>query len=138
MKTRFKNSKHKSKLSEDLPEIKSNKKVFFNDIVDDTINIKDTNRTNSVGHSKDFHKTRKRNHTKVSKKSKKNDEDEMFNEDSQNGRKIKFGKIEVIDIECWKKINLKLTAEENSEEILKLSKGKKGRNKNVNCDCIII
>ena len=37
-----------------------------------------------------------------------------------------------------KKLNLKLTAEENIDELIKLSEGKKERIKNVSCSCIII
>ena len=83
---------------------------------------------------------RKRKHTKVSHKSKENKfKNEIIDDDQDgNGRKVKFGKIDVIDVESWKKLNLKLTAEENIDELIKLSEGKKERIKNVSCSCIII
>ena len=81
---------------------------------------------------------RKRKHTKVSHKSKENKlKNEIIDDQDEKGRKVKFGKIDVIDVESWKKLNLKLTAEENLDELIKLSEGKKERIKNVNCSCII-
>ena len=81
---------------------------------------------------------RKRNHTKVSRKSQENQLDNFIQEDkNQKGKKVKFSKIDVIDVESWKQLNLKMTAEENLEELLKITEGKKERIKNVNC-CIII
>ena len=90
-----------------------------------------------MGSSKDFVQTRKRNHTKV-KRNKHRKEKEVYSEDLENGRKIKFGTIDIIDVECWKQLNLKMTAEENLDELLKISEGKKERIKNVSCKCIII
>ena len=54
------------------------------------------------------------------------------------GKQVRFAKIDVIDVESWKKLNLKLTAEENLDELIKISEGKKERIKNVSCTCIII
>ena len=133
MDVKNKKSKHKSKLSDDLSEVKPEKKVGFTGI-DESYN--NNSRTESVSSLRDIHTARKRNNTKVSKKSKK--KEEKFDEESQKGRKVKFGKIDVIDVESWKKLNLKMTAEENLDELLKLSNGKKGRIKNVSCTCIII
>ena len=65
-------------------------------------------------------------------------EKELFTEDMEKGRKIKFGSIDIIDVECWKQLNLKMTAEENLDELLKISEGKKERTKNVSCNCTII
>lgn len=135
MNNKSKKSKHKSKLSDDLSDIKPEKKVLFNDDIDDNIGKKNS-RTDSVGFSRDVHTTRKRKHTKVSRKTKKIYE--ILDEESQKGRKVKFGKIDIIDVECWKKLNYLMTAEENLDELLKLSDEKKGRIKNVNCTCIII
>lgn len=54
-------------------------------------------------------------------------------------RKVKFGNIDIIDVESWKAINLKLTSEENIEELFKISDGKENRRiKNIGCACIII
>ena len=78
------------------------------------------------------------------------------------GKKVKINsKVEIIDVESWKKYNLEQTADENFEEFLKMeyeneNKGNdnknnpntnnnnnkvkriKGRNGNVSCTCIII
>ena len=128
-----KTKKNKSKLrsSDDLTEIKLDKKVGFkdNNIIDDTKITKDLK----------IPTTRKRHHTKVSRKSKNNNSNlEILDPQIEKGRKVKFGKIKIIDVESWKEINLKLTAEENFDELMKLSQGKKGKIKNVNCTCIII
>ena len=83
---------------------------------------------------------KKRKHTKISHKSKeniaKNDIIDNLDEDGK-GKKVKFDKINVIDVESWKKLNLKLTVEENLDELIKLSEGKKERIKNISCRCII-
>ncbi len=55
------------------------------------------------------------------------------------GKKVNFSnKITIIKVECWKKYNLKLTAEENFEELMNLSSGRKEKEKNISCTCIII
>ena len=80
----------------------------------------------------------KRKHTKVNKK-KKEKEETKVEEEIDNKRKVKFGKIDIIDVESWKKLNLKLTAEENMEELYKISEGTQNkRMKNIGCTCIII
>ncbi len=61
----------------------------------------------------------------------------MEDEQDCKGKKVRFNKIEVINVESWKKINLKLTSEENIDELIKISEGKKGRIKNVSCTCAI-
>ena len=75
-------------------------------------------------------------------------------------KKVKINdKVDIIDVECWKKYNLEQTADENFEEFLKMEyenenkeengnkndknnkkniKRVKGRNGNVSCTCIII
>ena len=79
-----------------------------------------------------------RKHTKVTKKKKVKKEEKKIEEEN-NTRKVKFGNIDIIDVECWKKINLKLTAEENFEELFKISDVQaKKRMKNIGCTCIII
>ena len=81
-----------------------------------------------------------------------------------NSRKVKINsKVEIIDVESWKKYNLEQTADENFEEFLKMeyeneqkekeneNKGNtsnkniqnnikriKGRQGNVSCTCVII
>ena len=133
MNNKSKKSKHKTKLSDDLPEVKQDKKVSLKDS-----DINDNAKTEND----DFEKkelNRKRKHTKVTKKSKENNSNSQI-EDEQNekGKKVKFSKIEVIDVESWKKLNLKLTADENMDELMKLSEGKKEKIKNVSCACIVL
>ena len=132
MNGKNKKSKHRSHGSDDLSNIKAGKKVAFG-IPEE----KEDERTISLGSSRDFIPTRKRNHTKV-KRNKHHKEKELYTEDLENGRKIKFGTIDIIDVECWKQLNLKMTAEENLDELLKISEGKKERTKNVSCNCTII
>ena len=80
-----------------------------------------------------------------------------------NSKKVKINdKVDIIDVESWKKYNLEQTADENFEELLKMEyenekkeetgdkndknnannkkniKRVKGRNGNVSCTCIII
>ena len=133
MSSKNKKSNHKKK-NEDLSDKKEEKKVGFKDS-----DINDNSKTESDNSLKKSD-MRKRKHTKVSHKSKENKfKNEIIDDDQDgNGRKVKFGKIDVIDVESWKKLNLKLTAEENIDELIKLSEGKKERIKNVSCSCIII
>ena len=109
-------------------EKKKNKKKK-DDVFDDE---KDSTECNDVPE-------RRRRHTKVSKNPKNNLVNNLIlkNESEDKNRKVKFGKIDIIDVVSWKKINLKLTAEENFDELLKLQKHSKKRIKNVTC-CIII
>ena len=129
MSSKNKKSNHKKK-NEDLSDKKEEKKVGFKDS-----DINDNSKTESDNSQKKSD-LRKRKHTKVSHKSKENKPKNEIIDDP--GRKVKFGKIDVIDVESWKKLNLKLTAEENLDELIKLSEGKKERIKNVSCSCIII
>ena len=81
----------------------------------------------------------KRNYTKYVKSNKKKKEELKNEEMEDKTKKVKFGNVQIIDVECWKEINLKLTAEENMEEIIKLTEGKGDkRTKNIGCTCIII
>ena len=74
---------------------------------------------------------------------------------NKNSKKVKFSdKVEIIDVECWKKYNLEQTADENIEDYLeelerneeqetkksKNSKNKRTKSKtdNVFCTCILI
>ena len=74
---------------------------------------------------------------------------------NKNSKKVKFSdKVEIIDVECWKKYNLEQTADENIENYLeelerndeqetkksKNSKNKRTKSKtdNVFCTCILI
>ena len=60
-------------------------------------------------------------------------------EEQTKGKKVKFAKIDIIDVECWKEINLKLTAEENVDELMKITGGKDDKRiKNIGCTCTII
>ena len=81
----------------------------------------------------------KRNYTKYVKSSKNKKEESKNAEMEDKTKKVRFGNVQIIDVECWKEINLKLTAEENMEEIIKLTEGKGDkRTKNIGCTCIII
>ena len=82
-----------------------------------------------------------RTHTKVvkKKKEKKEKKEKEEKDEENNKRKVKFGEVDIIDVESWKDINLKLTAEENMEELLKLSGEKNVKKiKNIGCTCIMI
>ena len=133
MSSKNKKSSHKKK-NEDISDKKEEKKVGFKNS-----DISDNSKIDN-DHSQKKSDMRKRKHTKVSHKSKENkakDEINVNMDEDGKGRKVKFGKIDVIDVESWKKLNLKLTAEENLDELIKLSEGKKERIKNVSCSCII-
>ena len=81
----------------------------------------------------------KRNYTKYVKSNKNKKEESKNEEVEDKTKKVRFGNVQIIDVECWKEINLKLTAEENMEEIIKLTEGKGDkRTKNIGCTCIII
>ena len=79
----------------------------------------------------------KRTHTKIPKK-KKIKKNNIYDENFYYKKKVKFGKVDIIDIENWKQINLKLTACENLKEFNKLSDEHDiKRMKNIGCKCII-
>ena len=134
MNNKSKKNKHKKKQNDNSSEEHQEKKVAF----------KESNNNDDDNSKKEKDKkpdtTRKRKHTKVSHKSKDNNLDNQIIEDQNlNGKKVKFSKIDVIDVESWKKLNLKMTAEENLEELINVTEGKKGRIKNVNCNnCLIL
>ena len=139
MSSKNKKSKHKTKLSDDLPETNDKKKkISFKEETDNN-NNNNSNSDNEDSHKKNNDSSRKsrRKHTKVSHKSKENNLNNIVNSEKEKGKKVRFSKIDVIDVECWKKLNLKMTAEENLDELLKLTEGKKEKVKNVNC-CIIL
>ena len=136
MNGKDKKPKNALRSNDNLIEIKSDKKVSFNN-VDNNSNQLCVDFENKPATS------RKRKNTKVSRKKKETGNNLLnFNLDddslSEKGKKVKFKKIDIIDVESWKKLNLKLTAEENLDELLKITKGKKGKNKNVSCNCIIL
>ena len=133
MNKKNKKNKHKINQNEDLSEEKHDKKVLFKDCE----NINDDNSKKEK--DKITGNIRKRKHTKVSHKSKDNKlESKIIEDQNIKGKKVKFSKIDVIDVECWKQLNLKMTAEENLEELMKLTEGQKGRVKNVGCNCLIL
>ena len=73
------------------------------------------------------------------KKEKVPKKDEKVYEVQNKNKRVKFGKLHIIDVECWKDINLKLTSEENMEEIFKIAQGKGNKRvKNINCTCLVI
>ena len=115
-------------------KVKTDKKVSFKNN-----DLNNSSRTDNENIQNKIESTRKRKHTKVSKKSKENNINNNVIEDtlSEKQKKVKFSKIDIIDVESWKKLNLKLTAEENLDELLKLTEGKKGKDKNISCNCII-
>ena len=155
MSSKNKKSKHhKSKKSDDISD--NDKKIFDenendsdndNDIKEsprkkkshENENDNDNHNDNDIkeGHHKKSHRKRKRYHTKVSHNKENNLSNLLLEAKNEKGKKVKFTKIDVIDVESWKKLNLKMTAEENLDELLKLTEGRKERKKNVNC-CIII
>ena len=130
----LKKKKNKNKSNDDLLKVKTDKKVSFKNN-----DLNNSSRTDNENIQNKIESTRKRKHTKVSKKSKENNINNNVIEDtlSEKQKKVKFTKIDIIDVESWKKLNLKLTAEENLDELLKLTEGKKGKDKNISCNCII-
>ena len=134
MNDKPKKKKNKNKLNDDLLKVKTDKKVSFQNN-----DLNNSSRTDNENIQNKIEPTRKRKHTKVSKKSKENNINNNVIEDtlSEKQKKVKFTKIDIIDVESWKKLNLKLTAEENLDELLKLTEGKKGKDKNISCNCII-
>jgi hypothetical protein len=134
MNDKPKKKKNKNKSNDDLLKVKTDKKVSFKNN-----DLNNSSRTDNENIQNKIESTRKRKHTKVSKKSKENNINNNVIEDtlSEKQKKVKFSKIDIIDVESWKKLNLKLTAEENLDELLKLTEGKKGKDKNISCNCII-
>ena len=134
MNDKPKKKKNKNKSNDDFLKVKTDKKVSFSNN-----DINNSSRTDNENIQNKIEPTRKRKHTKVSKKSKENNINNNVIEDtlSEKQKKVKFTKIDIIDVESWKKLNLKLTAEENLDELLKLTEGKKGKDKNISCNCII-
>ena len=134
MNDKNKKYKRKKRLSVDLSDIQENKK-------NKNQSVKDVNkyRTGSIPKDEEIHASWRRRTTKVSHKNKEYNFTNIILEDEPDckGKKVKFNKIEVINVESWKKINLKLTSEENIDELIKISEGKKGRIKNVSCTCAI-
>ena len=135
MSEKNKKGKHKLKSNDDLINVKTDKKPLFNDNNSDSVI---TESESNQKKEKAIH-LRKRKNTKISHKSKDNQTNNQILRDSLNGKgkKVKFSKIDVVDVESWKKLNLKMTAEENLDELLKITEGKKGKMKNINCDCLI-
>ena len=136
MNGKSKKSKHKKKLSDDLPDIHDSKKELFKNVDNNNRQHRSDSDTKNQG----IRSSRRRKHTKISHGNTENHLEEIVMADSQEfkGKKVRFTKIEIIDVESWKKLNLKLTAEENLDELMKISQGKKERNKNVSCTCVII
>ena len=134
MNDKPKKKKNKNRSNDDLLKVKTDKKVSFKNN-----DLNNSSRTDNENIQNKIESTRKRKHTKVSKKSKENNINNNVIEDtlSEKQKKVKFTKIDIIDVESWKKLNLKLTAEENLDELLKLTEGKKGKDKNISCNCII-
>ena len=134
MNDKPKKKQNKNKSNDDFLKVKTDKKVSFSNN-----DINNSSRTDNENIQNKIESTRKRKHTKVSKKSKENNINNNVIEDtlSEKQKKVKFTKIDIIDVESWKKLNLKLTAEENLDELLKLTEGKKGKDKNISCNCII-
>ncbi len=134
MNDKNKKYKRKKRLSVDLSDIHENKK-------NKNTSDKDINkyRTGSIPKDEEIHSSWRRRTTKISHKNKEYNFTNIVLEDEQDckGKKVRFNKIEVINVESWKKINLKLTSEENIDELIKISEGKKGRIKNVSCTCAI-
>ena len=123
-----KKNKKKNKKLEDIP--KKEDKINNNDDISDDLTDSSNN-----NFEKNLHSNRK--HTKIIKKNK--SEKIKKEEDKNERKKVRFGKIDIIDVECWKEINLELTADETVDEIMKLAEGKgNNRTKNIGCTCLII
>ena len=130
MKTKKSKKRHKNQ--EEL----SPKKVNLKEIDDNSDDL-----TSSSNNNIEQNYQAKRKHTKIAKKKKDKDIKESIKveEEKIKGKKVKFGKIEIINVECWKEINLNLTAEENVDELMKITKGKDDKRiKNIGCTCMII
>ena len=97
MDVKNKKSKHKSKLSDDLSEVKPEKKVGFTGI-DESYN--NNSRTESVSSLRDIHTARKRNNTKVSKKSKKKKKNLMRK--AKKGEKLSLVKLMLLMLKVGK------------------------------------
>ena len=132
------NNKMKNKYEKDLSEYSDNEDD--SDPSSYRSNKNNKNKYNDIGPS--------RKHTRY--KPKKNNINEI-NDNNNNKiekkvkKRVKFAsKVTTIKVECWKKYNLEQTADENINELLKISKtdtkekGKKGgRDQNITCTCII-
>ncbi len=107
---------------------------------DEEKNLRNSNKNNKNTDKNNENNILNRINTKIIKKKKKEKEKDNKNEeDKSNKRTVKFGKIDIIDVECWKTINSELTAEENIEELYKLAETQENkRKKNIGCRCIII
>ena len=128
-----KSKQHKSKFSDDLSAIENDKNIIDKD------DYNDENDNNKNDHKRTHSSTRKRmrNHTKISHNKSNNSTNLVEQGKDEISKKVKFNKIDIIDVESWKELNLKMTAEENLDELLKLTEGRKERKKTVSC-CIII
>ena len=131
------------KLREEINKIENDEtKSNFKDSIDK--NNDEKNNEEEHHHHHNHHKRhetsrkKKRNHTKISHNSKNNNINNLLSE-GKNGKekKVRFKKIDIIDVESWKEYNYIMTAEENLDELLKLNDGKKEKIKNISC-CIII
>ena len=115
MNNKIKKSKKKHKELEEIEDFSKEKEILkdSDDNSDDQTNSSNGNIEQNIN---------KKKHIKFIKK-----------------KKVKFGDIEVIDVECWKEMNLKLTSEENVDELIKITEGKSyGRIKNIGCTCLIM
>ena len=91
---------------------------------------------------------RKDKKDEINDKNKKYQEEKNF--ENNNIKRVKFNKkIDIINIECWKKYNSELTTEENFDNLYtkdddenndKKRKNKNSKNKkeHVSCSCIIV
>ena len=129
MSNKIKKNKNKHK---DFPKEKEN------EILKDSDDNSDDQTNSSNGNIEQ--NINKKKHIKfIKKKKNKIQKEEAKEEVKNNKKKVKFGDIEVIDVECWKEMNLKLTSEENVDELIKITEGKSyGRIKNIGCTCLII
>ena len=128
---------------------KKNKQNKFEETAQKQNNLKEssdisdnlTNCSNNNSDEQEENNRIKRSHTKFVKKKKEKAQknDEKVYEVQNKNKRVKFGKLHIIDVECWKDINLKLTSEENMEEIFKIAQGKGNKRvKNINCTCLVI
>ena len=117
-------------------ELSKESKSDKNEIVQNTNNDKTNPEGKSFGKFSDLAKRRK--FTKISNNLRISSSKNIINNNTNKGRKVKFSSVDIIKVESWKKINLKLTSNENMDELMKIANGNKDRMKNISCICIII
>ena len=103
--------------------------------------IKDYNHHSHSNCETDRSELKYRKHSKKNKVSFSNSiikENNLKNEKIGHRKKVRFSKVDIIDVDCWKKYNLELTVDENLEELLMATNDHKKKEKTIKCNCVII